>query len=569
MFRKMRPAGEKVVREEEPRVTLHVEPRHQRSAELADTLNYEERDDQLVATLHRFAKENPDADARLLTHDTTPLYTAEGIGLKAERIPENWLLDAERDEQTKKVDALQQEVARLRRAEPSFNIRFLNTTGSDAESFEVDVDLYDPLTNEEVGKLMERLRRRHPVKTDFGPPDAEHPLGGQLSRTLELGRLAVGRVYDAPSDENVAKYRDEAYPDWLSGCEQTLSVLHHLLQQREPMARFCFSVVNGGTRPAAGALVTIEARGKFRTMAARDSIDSEPIRLPEPPKPPQGKWRNPFDFAYDLRAAVDPSLFPRESLVDALRPAPPRDPNGFYHKSHKPLAPADSFSLSCEQWRHADGRKDFFGEVSVPPGSGDVEGAVKIRIQAENLSEPATRTVLVRIRTRNVSSHTSAVRLVDLVGEEAGGSSRRKGRQTDRCRVEGLRLSSARAANGDEGEVGVPEHGVRSGHSGCPFELLTLDRDGVISSATGFFVDYENVSFVVTNWPVVSGKHFVTKRSIDSAGRCPTRVLAKLATYDVGNRDRGEFGIAPFEVELYRSGAPPGAASAVHDEIKA
>ena len=289
MFRRMRLTGEKIVREEKPRVTLHVEPRHQYSAELADTLNYEERDDQLVGTLHRFAKENPDADARLLTHDTTPLYTAEGIGLKAETIPDNWLLEPERDEQAKKVEALQQEVGRLRRAEPSFDIRFLNTTGSDTESFEVELELYDPLTEEEVSELMGKLRRRHPMRTDFGPPGARHPLGAQLSQTLRPGRLAGTDVYHAPSDEKVAKYRDEAYPDWLSSCEQKLLVLHYLLQQQQPIPRFCFSVVNAGTRPAAGALVTIEAHGKFRTMAARDSNDSKAIRLPSPPTPPQGE----------------------------------------------------------------------------------------------------------------------------------------------------------------------------------------------------------------------------------------------------------------------------------------
>ena len=417
MFRGMRTTGEKVVREEGPQVTLYVEPEHQYSAELAETLNYEERDDQLVGTLHRFAKDNPDADARLLTHDTTPLYTAEGIGLKAEAIPDDWLLDPERDEQAKNVDALQREVARLRRAEPAFDIRFLDTTESDAERFEVDLTIYDPLTKEEVAELMERLRRRHPMKTDFGPPKAQNPLGTQLSQTLELGRFAGGRVYHAPSDEKVAKYRDEAYPDWLSSCEQMLLVVHHLLQQREPVAKFCFSVLNGGTRPAAGALVTVEAHGRFRTMAARNSNDSEPIGLAAPPKPPQGTWRNPFDFDYDFRTAIDPSVFAGESLVDALRPEPPRDPNEFYHKSESPLAPAASFSLSCEQWRHADGRKGFFGEVSVPPGSGDVEGALTLRIQAENLSEPAVRTVPVRIRTRNVSSHASAVRLLELVVE--------------------------------------------------------------------------------------------------------------------------------------------------------
>ena len=417
LFRKMRPGGVKVVREDKPRVTLHVEPQHERSGELADTLNYEERDDELVGTLYRFANQNPGTDARLLTHDTTPLYTAEGLGLKVEAIPDEWLLEPERDEQTKKVNELQEEIARFRRAEPSFDIRFQDTTGSEAESFEVDVDLYDPLTKEEVGELMDRIRNAHPMKTDFGPPKARDPLNALLSQTLELNRLASGRVYHEPSREKVAEYRDEAYPDWLSACERMLSDIHLLLQQREPISRFCFSVANGGTRPAAGALVTVEAHGKFRTMAARESNDSEPIRLPTPPRPPQGQWRNRLDFDYAFRNPIDPALFRQDSLVDALRRDPPRDPNEFYHKSDNPLAPAESFSLSCEQWRHADGQKKFFGEVSVPPGSGDVKGALKLRIQAENLSEPAVRTVRVRIRTKNLRSHAIAMRLVGLLGE--------------------------------------------------------------------------------------------------------------------------------------------------------
>lgn len=414
MFRKMRPAGAKVVHEVKPRITLHVAPEHAYSAELAETLNYQERDDQLVGTLHRFVKENPGADARLLTHDTTPLYTAEGIGLRAETIPESWLLDPEHDEHTKKVDALQLEVARLRRAEPAFDVRFLDMTGTKAERLEASVDLYDPLTEKEVGELMERLRRRHPLKRDFGPPKAGHRSVADLSQ-LDPKRFA-GRVYDAPSDEEIAEYSDENYPKWLSSCEDTLATLHQLLQERQPMVRFCFSVRNGGTRPAADALVTIEAHGCFRTMAARDSNDNERIALRTPPRPPQGKWRSMFDIGlgFDLRSAAA-SAYVGESLIDALRPEPPRDPNEFYPKAEDPLAPADSFSLSCEQWRHADGRREFWGEVAIPPGTPDVEGALKLRIQAENLSEPTLRTVPVRVRTRIVSSYASAVRLVDEV----------------------------------------------------------------------------------------------------------------------------------------------------------
>ena len=198
MFRKMRPTEKKVVRETNPRVTLHVEPQYQYSPELADTLNYEERDDQLVGTLHRFAKENVDTDARLLTHDTAPLHTAEGIGLKAEIIPEDWLLPPEAGEQQKKIGTLQREVERLGHAEPSFDIRFLDTTTDEAESFEVQLELYDPLTDEEVSASMERLRGLHPMITDFGSPKAKRPLAAQFSQALELSRLASGRVYHPP-----------------------------------------------------------------------------------------------------------------------------------------------------------------------------------------------------------------------------------------------------------------------------------------------------------------------------------------------------------------------------------
>lgn len=102
----------------------------------------------------------------------------------------------------------------------------------------------------------------------------------------------------------------------------------------------------------------------------------------------------------------------------------------------------------------------------------------------------------------------------------------------------------------------MPEHGVRSVYSACPFELMTLDQNGVISTATAFFFENAGVSFVVTNWHVVSGKHFLTKQPIDGQGRCPSRILAKLATYEVGDAERQEFGIAPFEIPLYEQEQP-------------
>ena len=72
MFREMRLEGQKVVREAGPRVVLSVERQHAPAPSLEDQLDYQERDDQLVGTLHEFVRRREGTDARLLTHDTTP-----------------------------------------------------------------------------------------------------------------------------------------------------------------------------------------------------------------------------------------------------------------------------------------------------------------------------------------------------------------------------------------------------------------------------------------------------------------------------------------------------------------
>ena len=55
-----------------PIVKLLLEGLGQPSPELKGDLDYSKTDDEIVGCLHRFRKENPGADARLLTHDRGP-----------------------------------------------------------------------------------------------------------------------------------------------------------------------------------------------------------------------------------------------------------------------------------------------------------------------------------------------------------------------------------------------------------------------------------------------------------------------------------------------------------------
>lgn len=96
----------------------------------------------------------------------------------------------------------------------------------------------------------------------------------------------------------------------------------------------------------------------------------------------------------------------------------------------------------------------------------------------------------------------------------------------------------------------MPEHGIRSAHSQCPFEIQMCDEQGAISTGSAFFFEVDDEWFLITNWHNVSGKNFLTKEPLGSDHRFPIRLIAKLSSYDVGD-GKGSFGIAPLDVPIY------------------
>lgn len=440
MFREILADGQKIVRKHGPRVILSVELHHQQSKELEDRLNYQERDDQLIGTVHAFASQDGDRDVRLLTHDTTPLFTAKSLGLAAEMIPDDWLLPPENTEAEKELAALRSENVRLRKTEPAFAVRCLGPGDENIECYEITHTVYEPLTDSEVEELLARVKKRFPIETDFGSTEpAERPARAGL-----MAIAGMKEEFVPTSEDEIAKYREDSYPQWLDDCEKALRGLHHTLQAAEAPLTFIFLAENTGTRPATDALVTIEARGNFLIWqpARRDDDDDEDgddeegqaedkVRLPRPPAPPQGQWRtvsalssftsgSAFDMfgrsglaglgLHDpLRGTYGPSV---DLLHRQLHPTP-RDANAFYYKPKRPMTPLESYSLECDQWRHDDGEEPFFGEIFLHPDQDGAQGAISCRIQAGNLSDAVSMTVPVRIAVSRISAVGRARELVD------------------------------------------------------------------------------------------------------------------------------------------------------------
>ena len=444
MFRDMLGQTHRLVHARSPRVVLSVEPRHRPDPDLAERLNYEERDDQLIGTLHEFARSNPSWEVRLLTHDTTPLYTAQGLDLTADLISDDWLLPSEATEAERKVAALEAENARLKAAEPTFSIRCEGQSDTTVKRYHASYTWYEPLTEAEVECLMERLKARFPLATDFGSREpAERSAPPSLANRL----FQTSEVFTPATDEEIEKYRDESYPRWLDRCEETLWAHHRTLQAEAPVLEFAFLAGNSGTRPAADALVTIEARGGFEirppppedTDEDREGEDEtsgnlESGALPPPPATPRGRWKNtvggqPGDMLrtlnligrsmQDLSRVVnpDPDILSRPLAFPSLGPPEPRDPNAFYYKPDRPSEPQGSFALECAQWRHDGEEETFIGEIHVPTDRDAAEGLLVCRIQAANLSTSVSCRIPVRIAITHASAFESARGMVEALDE--------------------------------------------------------------------------------------------------------------------------------------------------------
>ena len=100
----------------------------------------------------------------------------------------------------------------------------------------------------------------------------------------------------------------------------------------------------------------------------------------------------------------------------------------------------------------------------------------------------------------------------------------------------------------------MPEHGIRSTYSQCPFELHMHDEQGMISTGSAFFFGIDDEWFLITNWHNVSGKHFLTKKPLSK--RVPTHLVAKLSSYEVGT-GKGSFGVAPHDIPIYGQDREP------------
>ena len=324
-------------------------------------------------------------------------------------------------EDEKRITALQGEIARLKAAEPSFRVDLLNQGGEVAEKLELDMVRYVPLTEDEVSQLMTRIRTKFPLLSDFGSRETSRRKGGSLP-------FPIPEEFVPATEKEIAAYRGEKYPNWLTQCERKLRSFDSILQQHEGVPSFTFVAVNGGTRPGKDVVVKLKAQGAFTIKPPPyrqkpTKQETEPLALPAPPSVPHGSWRaaGVWGQYHDMLRGL--GHFPNLATAQIVPPrlgieslnVPKHDSNAFYYKPTRPSSPTSEFELECRQWRHGKEPVSFSGEIHIDKEEGAVSGALECWIHAENLSDPIVKRVPVRIGVRRISAYDAAENRVEFL----------------------------------------------------------------------------------------------------------------------------------------------------------
>ena len=417
MFRDMlsTPDRRLLVREVNPCVKLYFYTSSLPSQELKDRLDYSKPDDELIGHLHGFKQAHPDEDVHLLSYDTGPMMTADGLGLPFSPISDAWILQPENNPAEREIARLKNEVDQLKKSAPSFQVKCLDE-GREVVVLEAKCKVYAPLDDHEIQELIDLLRKRFPIATDFGDKKRSHrptTIDSGVSQAAFSTWLAP-QVFPA-SDRDIANYKDRDYPNWVDTCTRVLSNLHMALQREEGLPRARFAIKNIGTRPGRDTLVEFGARGNFKLAPLSDDFPdwywedkTITLHLPRSPRPPQGmSIRDAFQ---NIQRVLD---YPTARYTGLpVSPEPQRDPNALYYKPRFPFDPVDTIRLSCDQWRHGLDDEEFAFEICAHPDSQEITGYVGCVVQAENLSRPVRTGVQIRINVIKMNTTEYAYSLI-------------------------------------------------------------------------------------------------------------------------------------------------------------
>lgn len=373
------------------------------SAGLDDQLDYTTADDRLVGTVHKYISDYPSHEVVFLSHDTGPLMTAKRLAVPFQRVPDDWLLSPEADEEQKQIKILQEQISRYEDQLPKCQIEFIDAP------WVFKLPCYRALTENQIDTLVQRVERKYPRETMFEtqPPQ-------RTPYDLAFASIGIGKRFDPVSAEEISEYED-SYTQWLEAVTESFRTLNQTFDAVAALPWIEIGLTNSGSTPANNVEVRVEAAGgKFCFFTPSKEMEKQleaPSRLPLPPEPPKGRWVESFGFSSLLFDV--PERLPLD--LDFMRPRAVRDPNRFYWKEGRPDKPVAQVSRECMEWRHQDDRQIVRLRLVAGQTTELLTGAIRVTIRATNLSQPVQAIQPVRFEFEQLDLLEEAEALLEAL----------------------------------------------------------------------------------------------------------------------------------------------------------
>lgn len=431
-----------VIREAEPRVVLRLVAAVAADPTLGELIDYTKADEKLLGIVAALMKCRQAEELAFFTDDAGPAAMSKAFGIPFRMIPSSWRRPAKQSDDEKRIQSLEKDLEAYRSQEPKISIERCEPSDEN-NTVTVVSRVCRPLAPAEIEETLEALRRKHPMKADFTPPDG----------------------FGDPAADQVQAYQEQLYPKWIEDCRAVLAELHIGMDEEATRIVLRWPMSNEGTRPAMHVRIRFEAQGSLKIRRLSKNDDGEDtsddlkksksptrpsLRLPSPPKPPALKKivapgaNAPLrvrtqDAGFDIAnfaalgagldvagkllgptAEVNRMLMRNKSIYGPMAAIGSRFPDGspraffevpeiklprippilqheqeaFYY-DWPSMIPVKAGSLTCDLWRHQSKEKVFEFEV-IFDDEGPAKGSILCTVHAENLTQPAQSRVQVR-----------------------------------------------------------------------------------------------------------------------------------------------------------------------------
>ncbi len=360
-------------------------------------------DDSILLEVISYRAIHPEHDVALLTHDTNPMLTAKRLKIPYQAIPDGWLLTPEPDEREKEIRNLKARINEIENTQPRIEFTFGGVRASDSDKINAEIVIYPHLSHSEISILIDEIKAVYPMEQSFDE-EGKNKLrsNGQFAPSaITLTALQFGKArHKPPTAEEIDKYKNEDYPDWLKKVEEKLTELPAFLSKQNNKIGVLLAVANVGNSPAEHAILRLETSSGILIAPTIDEGDenaSENWKFLSPPSPPRGRYMGMdpiFGFAgFNTNSVVRDW----EPLMSPLVHHRGRDRNKFYWKPRRPSLPQAQWEFECEEFIHKDDPEEFRLNLLTNLEELPDSGAVTLTVMAKNLPHPACIKVPLKI----------------------------------------------------------------------------------------------------------------------------------------------------------------------------